>query len=79
MAGISDTDWRFERQPEAVCSAKAWGGGVSVYAPSLIAPTGQEQSTVLSYSNISCESVNEVKRGAKKKKCCVRDRITSRQ
>lgn len=46
------------------------GGGavISVYAPSLIAPAGQEQSTVLSYSNISCESVNEVKRGAKKKK-----------
>lgn len=43
------------------------GGEISVYAPSLIVPAGQEQSTVLSYSNISCESVNEVKRGAKKR------------
>lgn len=35
---------------------------------SLIVPAG-EQNTVLSYSNIGCESVNEVKR--RQKKCVV--------
>lgn len=51
--GVSDADWRFERRPEAVCSAKALGGWGRFRStlPSLIVPAGQEQNTVLSYSN----------------------------
>lgn len=42
--------------------------GISVYAPSLIVPAGEEKNTVLSYSTVSRESVSEVKRGRRKKK-----------
>lgn len=63
QTGDSRGDWR-----QCAAPWRRGEGEISVYAPSLIVPAGQEQSTVLSYCNISCESVNEVKRGAEKKK-----------